>query len=360
MSLGENEIEQYSRQIVLSEIGFDGQEKIKNATVTIIGTGGLGTPIAQQLVAMGIGKLKIVDRDVVEISNLHRQILYGPEDIGLPKAEVAADKLKILNPNVEVIPIVNSINDYTATKIIEGSDVVLDGLDSISARYALNSACVKLKIPYIFGSAIETTGSVTTIVPNETPCLECFQPNLKDENMPKCSIQGVHPSILNIISTIQVAESIRLITEKKPLLQGKIFFSDISTLSFDKIKIIKQDSCEICGKNTSNKTYVNWKFIENICSRESGKSVHIITPKKDLNILSENIKNIIKIEGYKIRKEGKLGITFQIDQKISISLINNGIAIITGADTENHALEIFEKIVNKNTNTNEKVIENKN
>ena len=96
MSLKENEIEQYSRQIVLSEIGFDGQEKIKNATVTIIGTGGLGTPIAQQLVAMGIGKLRIVDRDVVEISNLHRQILYGPEDIGLPKAEVAADKLKIL------------------------------------------------------------------------------------------------------------------------------------------------------------------------------------------------------------------------------------------------------------------------
>ena len=178
MNLTDKEIERYSRQIVLDEIGFEGQQKLKNSTVTVVGIGGLGSPITQQLVSMGIGRIRIIDRDVVEISNLHRQVLYGDDDIGLSKAEAAYYKLKRINPQVNVEPLTLSINDDTVDKVLSGSDVVVDGLDSISARYTINRACVRLKIPYIFGSAIVTTGSATTIIPGKTACLDCFQPSL--------------------------------------------------------------------------------------------------------------------------------------------------------------------------------------
>ena len=134
MELSDVEIERYSRQIVMDEIGFEGQQKLKNARVTVIGVGGLGSPITQQLVAMGIGTVRIVDRDVVEISNLHRQVLYGDEDVGLSKAEAAHDRLRRINPQVNIEPLTLSINDDTVDEAIKNSDVVIDGLDSVSAR----------------------------------------------------------------------------------------------------------------------------------------------------------------------------------------------------------------------------------
>ena len=249
MKLSDKEIERYSRQIVLDEIGFEGQQKLKNSIVTVVGIGGLGSPITQQLVAMGIGRIRIIDRDVVEISNLHRQVLYGDDDIGLSKAEAAYYRLKRINPQVNIEPLTLSINDDTVDKVVTGSDVVVDGLDSVSARYTINRACVRLKVPYIFGSAIVTTGSATTIIPNKTACLECFQPSLKDEEMPKCGTEGVHPSILTTISSVQVSETIRIITGKEPNLANKLFLADIKKLDYDKITIIKQNRCKVCGSN---------------------------------------------------------------------------------------------------------------
>ena len=239
MELSDAEIERYSRQIVMDEIGFEGQQKLKNARVTVIGVGGLGSPITQQLVAMGIGTVRIVDRDVVEISNLHRQVLYGDEDVGLSKAEAAHDRLRRINPQVNIEPLTLSINDDTVDEAIKNSDVVIDGLDSVSARYSINRACIRSNIPYIFGSAIVTTGSATSIIPGKTPCLECFQPALKDDEMPKCGTEGVHPSILSTISSVQVSEAVRIIIGKEPNLANKLFLADISNLNYDKIRIIK-------------------------------------------------------------------------------------------------------------------------
>ncbi|MEM3630751.1 MAG: HesA/MoeB/ThiF family protein, partial [Nitrososphaerota archaeon] len=147
-NLSNEELEFYSRQIVLSEIGYNGQLKLKNAKVCIVGLGGLGSPAALQLAAMGIGYLRLVDFDTVEISNLQRQYLYDIDSLGYPKVEVAAKKLNKLNPNIEIEPLPLSLNVNNAEEIIKGMDVVIDGLDAMAPRYAINRACLKLKIPY--------------------------------------------------------------------------------------------------------------------------------------------------------------------------------------------------------------------
>tara|TARA_B100001245_G_C22862161_1_gene414569 strand:+ start:75 stop:1190 length:1116 start_codon:yes stop_codon:yes gene_type:complete len=357
MELSDTEIERYSRQIVMDEIGFEGQQKLKNARITVIGIGGLGSPITQQLVAMGIGTIRIVDRDVVEVSNLHRQVLYGDKDVGLSKAEAAHDRLKRINPQVKVEPLTLSINDDTVDEVISDSDVVIDGLDSVSARYSINRACVRLNIPYVFGSAIVTTGSSTSIIPGKTPCLECFQPSLKDEEMPKCGTEGVHPSILTTISSVQVSEAVRIIIGKEPNLANKLFLADISDLNYDKVKIIKQPKCNVCGINanlTAKKS--KRKLIEDICGRE-GKSVHIISPKENLNINLKRLNEIIEEKELRIIREGELGTTIQYNEQITISIVSSGVSIIVGALEEKRALEVFNEIIINELNINPEKID---
>jgi len=168
--LSSEDLDRYSRQIMLEEIGYQGQQKLRDAKVCVVGVGGLGNPITTRLVAMGVGTLRIVDRDVIELSNLHRQTMFDDSDVGEIKVEVAAKKLQKLNPNVkiEVFPI--SVNDYTAIEVIEGCDVVIDALDSVNARYSLNKACVAKKIPFVTGAAVGVSGQVFTIIPKQSAC----------------------------------------------------------------------------------------------------------------------------------------------------------------------------------------------
>lgn len=346
MALREEDLERYSRQIILDDIGFDGQEKIRNATATVVGTGGLGSPIALQLTAMGIGKLRLVDRDVVELSNLHRQILFSPEDVGLPKAEVAVKKLQKLNPDVKFEALTSSLNDDSAEYIVRGSDIVVDGLDSIYARYALNRACLKLNIPYVFGSAIEVTGSASTFIPGKTPCLECLYPNLKDEDLPKCGTEGVHPSILTIVSSVQVSEAIKLIVGKEPSLAGNLFYADIRDITFDKIQIARQSDCKACGENANlSEQVLPRKLVEEICGREYGKSVHVISPKEDLQLDLIAVASELNRRNLRIRASSDYGVTFSYDANINVSLVRSGVATVVGANTEQKALEVFDDLV---------------
>ena len=216
--LTEKELETYSRQIVLADIGYDGQLKLRNARACLIGVGGLGSPIATQLVGMGIGYLRIVDRDIVSRSDLHRQHLYDADCVGLPKVEIAHQKLSKLNPDVKVDPIPESLNSINAEELIGGMDIVIDGLDRPEPRYLVNRICNKFKIPYVFGAAIEAFGNASTLMPGQTFCLECFMPGLKDEDLPVCGVVGVHPSVIGMVSSVQVSEAVRLIIGQKPKL----------------------------------------------------------------------------------------------------------------------------------------------
>ena len=345
ISLSDEELEYYSRQIVLKDVGLRGQLKLKKARVTLLGLGGLGSTIAVQLTAMGVGHLRIVDRDFVEISNLQRQHLYDTEHVGFPKAEVAAEKLSKLNPKIDIEPLTASLNADNASEIIRASDVVLDGLDRMAPRYGLNRACVELGIPYVFGAAIMELGNVSTIIPGKTPCLECFYGGLSDERTQTCAILGIHPSILGITASIEVSEAVRLILGKEPKLQGKLLYCDLGNMSFDQIDVVRRPDCPVCGEHPSGKPQVlNRKTVEEVCSRKH-KRTFVITPKRDLSLNIERGYRIIEKKGWKVKTRAKLGLTFEYSEGVEVSILNSGNAMLVGASEENEALGIIIEVL---------------
>ena len=341
LDLSREELEYYSRQIVLAELGYNAQLKLKNAKACLLGLGGLGSPAATQLAAIGVGHLRLVDRDVVELANLHRQHLYGVDDVGYPKVEVAAKKLHRLNPYIKIEPLPLYITEDNAEDIVKGMNVVIDCLDSMTARYAINRACVKLGIPYIFGAAITTAGNVSTIIPGETACLECFYGNLDDDKLPKCGVVGVHPSLLGIIASLEVSEAIRILTGKKPRLANKLFHVDIEHVEFNEIRLSKVDECPVCGSKPSDSpTPLKRELVEEICGR-NGKKVFVIIPRKSLQVDLTELQPYLKKNGFKVKVNASLGITFDKDQKVSASILKSGVMIVEGLKEKQEALNFF-------------------
>lgn len=347
--LTNEDMQRYSRQIMLEEIGFVGMEKLRNAKICVVGVGGIGNPIVTQLAAMGVGKLKIVDRDVVEISNLHRQHLYNEADIGKVKVEVAAERLKKINHHVQIEAVPLSITKYTAESIVKGMDIIIDALDTVDARYALNDACIKYNIPFIYAGALGMLGSVCTILPNKSACLRCMFPALAEEDMPTCSTEGVHPSILYLVAGVQVSEAVKIVTGQQPTLVNKLLYIDLNELSFDKIQMFRHEACPSCGsKKESEKEELFLQeelIIEELCGRDRGKRTYIVTPSSTLPG-SINLTGIVKnaeLLGYDVKMRGNLGITAirTNSNKLSISFLTSGAATIVGAKNEGDALFIY-------------------
>lgn len=347
--LTNEDTQRYSRQIMLDEIGFIGMEKLRSAKICVVGTGGIGNPVVTQLTAMGVGKLKIVDRDVIEISNLHRQHLYNQGDLGKVKVEVAAERLKRINPHVEIEAVPVSITKYTAESVVRGMDLVIDALDSVDARYALNDACIKNNIPFIYGGALGMLGSVCTILPNKSACLRCMFPALTEDDMPTCSTEGVHPSILYLVAGTQVSEAVRVILGQKPKLIDRLLYIDLNELSFDKIQMFRQEQCPSCGqkedKNVDLVPQQEEVIIEELCGRERGKRAYSVTPTSTLSnsISLAGIAKNAETLGYDIKMKGKLGITAisATASKLSISFLRSGAATIVGAKDEHDAMSIY-------------------
>jgi adenylyltransferase/sulfurtransferase len=326
--LSDIELETYSRQIVLADIGYDGQLKLRNARATIIGLGGLGSLIALKLVAMGIGRLRMVDRDIVSRSDLHRQYLYDVDAVGLPKVEVAYRKLNRLNPDVTLEPFPESLNAVNADEIIGGSDVVLDGLDRPEPRYIVNRTCYKHKIPYIFGAAIEAVGNVSTFVPGQTLCLECFMPGLREDDLPKCGIVGVHPSVLGIITSIQVSEAVRIITDREPGLLNKLLYADLRDLQFHSLKLSAMENCPVCSKKPSGSPEpIAEQWFEETCARD-GRRNFIISPRQRITINLEQLEEILNDKDYPIKTSGNLGVTFEKSEDITVCILKSAIMIV--------------------------------
>jgi adenylyltransferase/sulfurtransferase len=355
IELSSQDLQRYSRQIMLEEIGFIGMEKLRNSKVCVVGVGGIGNPVVTQLTAMGVGKIRIVDRDVVEISNLHRQHLYTEQDIGKVKVEAAIEHLKRRNTDVEIEALPISITTHTAENIVKGFDVVIDALDSIDARYALNDACIKQHIPLIYAGALGMLGSVCTILPNQSACLRCIFPALSEDDMPTCSTEGVHPSILYLVGGIQVSEAIKILLGQKPSLVNTLLYIDLNELSFERIKMLRHDECSACGKEKIIKEIQPEKelIIEELCGRDRGKRTYTVTPSKITSIVNLNkVINNAELLGYNIKSRGSLGITVttnnsnQSQQQLSISFMTSGTATIVGAKDENDALSIYNEFLN--------------
>ncbi len=342
--LSNKDLERYSRQVMLEEIGYEGQLKLKNAKVCVVGIGGLGNPISTRLVAMGIGKIRIVDRDVIELSNLHRQTMFDESDIGQVKVEAAAKKLKKMNPDVEIEALPVSVNDYTALDIVEGCNVVIDALDSVNARYSINKACVKKNIPFVTGAAVGVTGQAFTILPKETACYHCVFPALDEDSMPTCSIEGVHPSILSIIGGIEVAETIKIITGKKPNLANKILHVDLENLEFVNTSIMKVEECPVCGSGKAEEVHKEELIIEELCGRSGGKRTFSITPTSMIDIDVQKITDAAQTKGFKVQNQGDLGLSMSTDTTY-VSFLKRGSAVIVGTKDEQEAIKLYRNLL---------------
>ena len=223
--LDQSELIRYNRQLIIPDFGEEGQRKLKDSHVVIVGMGGLGCASATYLTAAGVGHITIVDFDTVELPDLNRQILYWEEDIGKKKVVVAQRKLSRLNPRVEITPIFAKITEENVLSIIDGAQVVVDGLDNSATRLVVNSACVKQKIPYIYGGVSRLRGMITTIIPGQTPCLACFHP----EGAGGLGVLGVTPAI---IASLQALEAIKLLIGQSPALAGKLLLFNGDDMKF--------------------------------------------------------------------------------------------------------------------------------
>jgi adenylyltransferase/sulfurtransferase len=342
--LSEKELDRYSRQVMLEEIGYQGQLKLKQSKVCVVGVGGLGNPIVTRLAAMGVGTLRIVDRDVIELSNLHRQTMFNEDDVGQVKVETAAKKLRKLNPDIVVEELPISINDYTALDVVDGCDVVVDALDSVDARYALNKACIEKKIPFVTGAAVGVTGQSFTILPKESACYHCLFPSLDEDSMPTCSIEGVHPSILSIVGGIEVSEAVKIITGKEPSLKNKVLHIDLENLIFNFTKVSRVEECSVCGSGKQQEKIKEELILEELCGRNKGKRTFSITPTYHVELDVNAITSTAKEKGFIVENLGDLGLSMRTND-LSISFMKRGSAVLVGAKDEGEATALYKDIL---------------
>ena len=246
----DDQFTRYSRHMVLSQIGLQGQRRLLAARVLLVGAGGLGSPIAMYLAASGIGQLVIADFDVVELSNLQRQILHTSNDIGRAKVESGKETLEALNPDVEILTI-NRVFDEDDDELInevEKADVVVDGTDNFETRFALNRACVATKTPLVSGAALRTDGQVTVFDSRdpESPCYRCLYTEDSSEGE-ACSNVGVFSPLLGIIGSIEAAETIKILIGAGDTLTGRVVVIDVLSMEWRSLKLKKDPGCPVCS-----------------------------------------------------------------------------------------------------------------
>ncbi len=256
----DEQINRYSRHIILPEVGGKGQKKLLDSKVFLVGAGGLGSPAAFYLAAAGIGKIGISDNDVVDFSNLQRQILHSTKDVGRPKVQSAKETLEDLNPDIEVVPYTERLNSENIIDIIKDYDVILDGSDNFPTRYLVNDACVMLGKPLSHGSIFRFDGQATTILPGQGPCYRClYESPPPPDLVPSCQEAGVLGIIAGIIGVVQATEVIKLQLGKGNLLNGKLLIYDSLDMDFKKLNIQRNPACPMCGDNPTIKELIDYE-----------------------------------------------------------------------------------------------------
>jgi adenylyltransferase/sulfurtransferase len=274
VDLSNEEIARYSRHLIMPEVALDGQKKLKSAKVLTVGTGGLGSPLALYLAAAGIGTLGIVDFDVVDESNLQRQILHGTSDVGRPKVESAHDKIKDINPNVEVVIHEEALTSENALEIFEDYDVIVDGTDNFPTRYLVNDACVLSGKPNVYGSIFRFEGQASVFYAEEGPCYRCLYPEPPPPGLvPSCAEGGVLGILPGAIGTIQATETVKLILGIGEPLIGRLLLYDALGMSFREMKLRKDPKCPVCGENPTVTELIDYQEFCGIPQAQAAESV---------------------------------------------------------------------------------------
>ncbi len=260
MNLTEEQIERYSRQIILPEVGGVGQKKLLDAKVLIVGCGGLGSPCAYYLAAAGVGHIGLVDSDKVELNNLQRQIIHFTADVGKPKVKSAEEKLRSLNPELQITTYELRLTSKNILDIIKEYDIVVDGSDNFPTRYLVNDACVLSNKPFIHAGILRFEGQATTIIPYKGPCYRCIFPEPPPPGLvPSCQEAGILGVVAGILGLVQATEVIKFILNKGELLVGKLLIFNALEMTFRKLNIHRNRNCSVCGDNPTIKELIDYE-----------------------------------------------------------------------------------------------------
>ena len=325
----------YSRQVVLTELGRKGQQKLEGSKVAVVGLGGLGSISTLYLALAGVGHLRLVDQDTVELRNLHRQVLYSLDNLRYPKVEVAADEIPHINPGVKIQPMPENLNENNVDDIVCDVDCVVDGLDNMRTRYLVNRACVKNRIPYVFGAAIGMEGNLSVFSSPETPCLECVLPGLDDRRLPTCDTRGVLGATTGIIGSMQAMEAIKLLADIHGSLKGKLMVCDFRDMYFTTIDIFKTKNCPVCGAKPSEKPAEAAERLAVVC----GSNTFNINPSKPVKTNFNRVHAKLK-NRFKILLQSSFVIVFKYDKGVEVSLFDGGRLLIKNVKDQKSALRV--------------------
>jgi molybdopterin/thiamine biosynthesis adenylyltransferase/rhodanese-related sulfurtransferase len=304
MALTNQQISRYSRHLIMPEVGVKGQEKLASSSVLCIGAGGLGSPLALYLAAAGVGRLGIVDFDVVDFSNLQRQILHSEAKVGKLKVESAKERVHEINSEIQIDTYNTRLTSENALDIIKKYDVVVDGTDNFATRYLVNDSCVLLGKPNVYGSIFRFEGQVSVFDAMRGPCYRCLYPEPPPPGMvPSCAEGGVLGILPGIIGTMQAAEAIKLILGTGNPLIGKLLFLDVMEMKIRELKLRKDPNCPICGENATIKGLIDYEEFCGLGRGEEGISGEDLEITVDeFHELLENGKDIVILD---VREPGE-------------------------------------------------------
>ncbi len=248
--MNDDQLLRYSRQIMLPQVDIEGQERLLDAHVLLVGMGGLGCPAAMYLAAAGIGRLTIIDPDVVDMTNLQRQVAFSTDDIGQFKVDAAAARISAINPGIQITTFNRKLNETELMGVIEQCDLVLDATDNFESRFAINRCCVEHQVPLVSGAAIRLNGQLTVfdLMQNDAPCYRCLYSEDAAEDL-SCSESGILGPVVGTIGTMQALEAIKLLTGFGKTLSGRLLMFDASTMEWQTMDLQKDPDCPVCSKS---------------------------------------------------------------------------------------------------------------
>ena len=332
--------DRYHRQRIVPEIGEEGQRRLGRSRVLVLGVGALGSMAADLLARAGIGHLRLVDRDVVELTNLQRQVLYSESDVDRPKAEAAALRLAAVNSSVRVEPVAKDFNVRTCGELLAGVDLVIDGTDNMETRLRLNDACLKFGIPWVYGGAIATNGMVLLVRPDGGPCFRCLVPEVPAPgSLPTCDTAGILNTVPAAIAGMQVTLGIQQLLGKS--LPPKLYLFDVWTMEFQKLELKKRKDCRACVRR-------EFEFLaaasEDIVAALCGRDAISLDPggKKPVEMaaLGERLKRVGKV-----RTAGSV-LLFETEG-VALTVFPDGRALIRGTEDPDRAKALYAKYIGR-------------
>ncbi len=280
VTLSKEEVMRYSRHLIMPEVGMDGQLKLKQAKVLCIGTGGLGAPLGLYLAAAGVGRIGLVDFDSVDLTNLQRQILFGTNDIGRSKIEAAEERLRGLNPDIQIDQFETRLTSDNALDILKNYDIVVDGTDNFPTRYLVNDACVILGKPNVYGSIFRFEGQITIFGAPGGPCYRCLYPEPPPPGLvPSCAEGGVLGVLPGIVGAIQAAETLKLIIGKGEPLIGRLLLFDALAMRFRELKLRKNPECPACGEHPTITKLIDYAEFCGVRGEEAADPIQSTVPE---------------------------------------------------------------------------------